>query len=184
MLQQLLVQLSTTGRLLTSQRWLTQYLHGTASDWRGGTSTSVSWKEVRSPNKGIVFCSFIPDGRPKVLWRRVKKKCHWWHTQLDWWVHREPISGPPCWKKSSCIMGEIFPLTPFLCINPVCNSRVLVLNTDYQNTKNIYSLYDSAIWPKLRPVFHIIMCNSVIVSDVNSLWEKNTHLCCSLKILE
>lgn len=60
-------------------------------------------------------------------------------------------------------MGEIFPLMSSLCINPVCNSRVLVLETDYQNTKNLYSLCDSAIWPKLRLVFYIIMCNSVIL---------------------
>lgn len=165
MLQQHLVQSLTTGRLvLTSQRWLTlQYLYGTTSNWRNGTSTSVSWREVRSPNKGS-FLFFYSWRQAKVAEEASKEEMSLrWHMQLDWWVHREQISGPPCWKKSSCIMGEIFPLMSSLCINPVCNSRVLVLETDYQNTKNLYSLCDSAIWPKLRLVFYIIMCNSVIL---------------------
>lgn len=48
------------------------------------------------------------------------------------------------------------------------------MNADYQNTKNIYPLCDSASWLKLTLMFHIIMCDSVIISDVKSLWEKNS----------
>ena len=48
-----------------------------------------------------------------------------------------------------------------------------MLNADYQNTKNPYSVCDSAIWLKITLMFHIIMCDSKIISDAKLLWEKN-----------